>query len=148
MSSYVICWNWISKGSSKTISWKFREVFHARARILREIFPTDVCYVLINARALTLYYKPVSSDPVRKREGERKREREREGEREQKQQRDQNYSRPSEATMTNAFPGADFHARENRRCRDSSSFSRSAPYLYVTTELRHSRNNPWEINES
>jgi len=34
---------------------------------------------LINARALTLYYKPVSSDPVRKREGER--EREREGER-------------------------------------------------------------------
>lgn len=52
----------ISTGSScpKTISRKFREVFHAGERISREIFPTDVCYVLINARALTLYYKPVS----------------------------------------------------------------------------------------
>lgn len=39
---------------------KFREVFYAGTRISRKIFPTDVCYVLINARALTLYYKLVS----------------------------------------------------------------------------------------
>lgn len=142
----------ISAGSScpKTISRKFREVFYAGARILREIFPTDVCYVLINARALTLYYKPVSWDLAKERDREREDERERERRKESASGNGIKTTPDRRKQRWRMLFLARTPAREEQKVPRFFlvSLPRADPCLYVTTELRHSRNDPWEINES